>query len=61
MRIAELKLSVRYDDSITDAESLCDALDTLIETATSTIGILDEYGDPKIHSFAVLSDQEAPQ
>ncbi len=63
MRIAELKVSVRYDETKTDAESLCGALDTLLETATSTIGILDEYGDPKVHSFEVLADDtplEAP-
>ena len=41
-------LPVDYDDEVTDPESLGNAIDTLLETAMSTDGILDEYGDPKI-------------
>lgn len=49
-----LVLEVAYDPNITDPEALCAALDTLLETATSTPEILDEYGKPDIYSFEVL-------
>ena len=40
-----------YDDDCTDPDALAVALDTLMETAASTPGILDEYGDVKIGEF----------
>lgn len=50
-KTARLILEVEYDDRVTDDESLCSAFDTLLETAMSTPGILDEYGNPKVHGF----------
>ncbi len=41
---ATLELEVRFDPTVTDAESLAYAFDQLMETAMSTPGILDEYG-----------------
>ena len=49
-----LKLDVAYDPAVTDDESLASALDTLMETALSTPGILDEYGNPRIGRFFIL-------
>lgn len=56
MRTATLQLTVRYDPNITDAEAVAAALDTLIETAASTPGILSEYGDPIISETEVVAD-----
>lgn len=49
-----LRLSVVYDPEKTDLESLALALDTLLETALSTVGVLDEYGDPSFGEFCAL-------
>ncbi len=53
-----LKLDVEYDPAVTDDESLASALDTLMETALSTRGILEEYGNPQIGKLCIL--QPAP-
>lgn len=45
-------LDVTFDPEITDAEGLSDALATLLETAMSTPGILDECGNPTVGSFS---------
>lgn len=55
-----LSLKVDFDDSQTDPESLASAMDTLMKTALSTAGILDEYGDPQIGGFMVSIDQDPP-
>lgn len=44
-------LEVTYDAQVTDPEGLCNAFDKLLETAMSTPGILDEYGNPKVGEF----------
>ncbi len=49
-----LKLDVEYDPAATDGESLASALDTLMETALSTPGILDECGNPRIGKLCIL-------
>lgn len=49
-----LTLQVNYDPEVTDPESLASALDTLMETVTSTPGILEEYGDPEVGPFYPL-------
>lgn len=51
-----LTLSVTFDSKRTDAESVASALDTLLLTAASTPGILEEYGDIDIGEFVVPSD-----
>jgi hypothetical protein len=48
-----LVIEVEYDDEVTDAESVAAAADTLLETALSTPGILDEYGNPSFDRFQV--------
>ena len=47
-KTAMLKLPVTFDDNITDAEGVATAVDKLLETALSTPGILDDYGNPQI-------------
>ena len=54
-----LTIDVEYDPAVTDADSMASALDTLMETALSTPGILDEYGNPRIGEFGIL--QPAPK
>lgn len=53
----ELTLKVTYDPALTDPESLATALDRLLETATSTPGILDEYGNPSIGTVFVKGQE----
>jgi hypothetical protein len=53
MKTARLYLDVDYDESVTDAEGVANALDTLLETAMSTPEILDEYGNPDVGAFYV--------
>lgn len=48
-----LEISVNFDPAQTDPEGLATALDKLLETACSTPGILDEYGNPDFDEFFV--------
>jgi hypothetical protein len=50
-----LKLPVTFDDQKTDLDSVASALDTLMETALSTPGILDEYGVVEVGPLVVES------
>jgi len=50
---ATLTIDIEYDPEITDAESVASALDMLLETAMSTPGIFEEYGNPKVEEFFV--------
>ena len=50
-RTVTFTLEVSFDDEHTDADSVSDALDTLMDTATSTPGILDEHGSVSIGAF----------
>jgi len=50
---AQLTIDVEYNPSVTDPEALATAMDRLLETACSTPGILDEYGDPTLGEFLV--------
>lgn len=54
-----LKLDITYDPKLTDAESLANAMDILMDTALSTPDILDDYGNPCVGEFYVLHDPEA--
>jgi len=47
-QLARIVVPIEYDDEVTDVESLATAVDILLETATSTPGILDDYGNPVI-------------
>ena len=51
MARAVFTLQVDCDANRTDPEALASALDRLLETALSTPGILEEYGDPTTHEF----------
>jgi len=51
-----MTVMIRFDEGVTDAESLATAMDTLMETALSTPGILDDYGNPTIDKFFVDSE-----
>ena len=46
-----LYLDVQYDPEITEPDSLAVAFDRLLETALSTPGILDDYGNPQTGEF----------
>ena len=49
-----LLLPVTFDDEKTDLESLSSGVDTLLRTATSPPGILDDYGE------VTIGDTELP-
>lgn len=51
-----LQVDITFNPRKTDAESLAIALDRLMETALSTPGILDDYGNPEIGEFFILHD-----
>jgi len=53
---ARLTLDVTYDPQVTDAESIAAAADQLLESALSTPGILDDYGNPTFEAFYVLTE-----
>lgn len=55
MARAVFTLQVDYDPEKTDPEALASALDRLLETALSTPGILEEYGNPTAHAFYPLT------
>jgi hypothetical protein len=48
-----LTVDIEYDPELTDPEGLASAMDRLLETALSTPGIMEEYGDPRIGEFLV--------
>jgi hypothetical protein len=53
-KTTRLYVDVDYNPEVTDPEGLSNALDTLMETAMSTPGILDEYDDPQVGAFYIL-------
>jgi hypothetical protein len=48
-----LEVSVDFDPGVTDPESLASAMDRLLETALSTPGIFEDYGNPRLGEFFV--------
>jgi len=56
MQTAFLSIPVEYDPEATDAEGTANAADILLETAMSTPGILDEYGNPRFGSFLIAAE-----
>jgi len=54
----ELRVKVFYDPSKANEESVATALDTMIETAISTPGILDECGDVGVGAFTIAPDHD---
>ena len=57
---ATLTIEVEYDDKdgTVDAEGIAVAADRLLETALSTPGIMEEYGNPQFGEFLVSADTE---
>jgi hypothetical protein len=53
-----MTVEVEFDPEVTDSESVACALDALMETALSTPGILDEYGNPQIGLFFPKEDED---
>jgi len=58
MQTAFLSIPVEFDPAQADAEGIANAADTLLATALSTPGVLDDYGNPRFGSF-VISTQSA--
>jgi hypothetical protein len=48
-----LEVSLDFDPGVTDPESLATAMDRLLETALSTPGIFEDYGNPRVGEFFV--------
>ena len=48
-----LTLDIEYDPELTHPDGLASAMDRLMETALSTPGIMEEYGDPRVGEFFV--------
>lgn len=57
----QLILTVDYDPAMTDPEGLASAMDRLLETALSTPGIMEEYGNTAIGEFFVAPTSESGQ
>lgn len=55
MKTATMTIDVTYDEGLTDPDALSTALDTLLVTALSTPGILDEYGDLSVGDFRSIA------
>ena len=49
----KLSIEVEFDGEQTDAESVASAADTLLQTALSTPGVLDEVGNPQFGEFFI--------
>jgi hypothetical protein len=49
----KLSIDVEFDGDKTDPESLASVADMLLQTALSTPGVLDEYGNPQFGEFFV--------
>jgi len=56
-----LTVEIDYDPAMTDGEGLACAMDRLLETALSTPGILEDYGNPKVSEFFVAKETAAPK
>jgi len=54
-----LTVEIDYDPAMTDGEGLACAMDRLLETALSTPGILEDYGNPKVSEFFVAKETAA--
>ena len=53
-----LTIEVEYDPRVTDPESLAIAADHLLETALSTHGIVEEYGEPRFGEFFAPTEED---
>jgi hypothetical protein len=53
LKTTQLTVEVEYNPQFTDPEGLACALDRLLETALSTPGIMEDYGEPTVREFFV--------
>jgi len=56
MQNAFLQIPVEYDPQAADAEGIANAADILLETALSTPGVLDDYGNPRFGTFCIAAE-----
>jgi len=56
-----LTVEIEYDPATSDPESLACAMDRLLETALSTPGIFEEYGNPEVGEFFVAKETATPK
>lgn len=56
MVTAFLRIPVEYDPALADAEGIASAADTLLETALSMPGLLDNFGNPRFGSFLIAAE-----
>ena len=61
MAKTSLIVDIEYSPELTDPEGLASAMDRLMETALSTPGIMDEYGNPRVNEFFVAADRRRPK
>ncbi len=55
-----LTVEIEYNPQKTDPDGLASAMDRLLETALSTPGIMEEYGNPTVREFFVAKEKTAP-
>ena len=53
------EVEVEFDDDLTDADSIGNALDVLMDTAKGTPGVLEDYGDVWIGGFFPKAEKPA--
>ncbi|TXH44015.1 MAG: hypothetical protein E6Q97_33310 [Desulfurellales bacterium] len=58
LKTAYCSLRVAYDDEVTTPGDVVDAVDTLIQTAAGTPGVLDAVGDPEISTLELLDTSD---
>jgi hypothetical protein len=51
MKTCKISIVIEYDETVTDPESIASAADILLDTALSTPGILEDYGNPQFGRF----------
>lgn len=56
MQTAVLYIPVEFDPALTDAEGIANAADTLLATALSTPGVLDDYGNPTFGNCVIPTE-----
>jgi hypothetical protein len=53
-----LTVDIEYDPELTEPEGLASAMDRLLETALSTPGVMEDYGNPRMGEFFVAQAAE---
>jgi len=56
MKTGQLSIDVVYDEKIANLGDIAAAMDVLLKTATSTVGVLAEYGTPELSDFVVVEE-----